>query len=371
MINIFILKNIFYYFLLKKMGLSYDKINYPPRKIIKQSRKNSALENIQKNSVDYSKENKTIFNNQPRYRISKLKITEKEEELYQKGEEDLSKRKTDESDQTINDNMKMIFSNLNISNKENTTFNSCNSEEENSEDYEYFLQRAEKIRYSYIQKLVSKAYYLPKNNPRNRYNSLIIFDWDDTLFPTSFLARNGYFENINSVEKEDKILKKLEKLEKSVIELINISLNKGEVYIITNAALGWVEYTANKFYPKFSKILDKITVISARGEWEGTFPDDIKIWKMQAFSNLRNYFDNKLVTNIICLGDSMLEIEAGKFLANCFKEAFIKTVKFKENPKPEELNKQLILVIKQFNLIHSSIKSLTIKVERRKVSENK
>jgi hypothetical protein len=66
------------------MGLSYDKNNYPPRKIIKQSRKNSALENIQKNSVDYSKENKTIFNNQPRFRISKLKITEKEEELNQK-----------------------------------------------------------------------------------------------------------------------------------------------------------------------------------------------------------------------------------------------------------------------------------------------
>ena len=47
----------------------------------------------------------------------------------------------------------------------------------------------------------------------------------------------------------------------------------------------------------------------------------------------------------------MLEIEAGKFLANCFKEAFIKTVKFKENPKPDELNKQLILVKNQFNAI--------------------
>ena len=204
-----------------------------------------------------------------------------------------------------------------------------------------------------------------------QYNSLIIFDWDDTLFPTSFLAKNGYFsENLFLAELEDKIQKKLEKLEKSVLELINLSLTKGEVFIITNASEGWVEYTSSKYYPKFFEILDKIKIISARGEWEGTFPDNINKWKMNSFSNLRKYFDSKLVTNIICLGDSMLEIEAGKFLANCFQEAFIKTIKFKEDPKPEELNKQLTLVIKQFNIIHSSIKSLTIRVEKRKVSEN-
>ena len=65
----------------------------------------------------------------------------------------------------------------------------------------------------------------------------------------------------------------------------------------------------------------------------------------------------------------MLEIEAGKFLANCFKEAFIKTVKFKENPNPDELNKQLILVKNQFNAIHSSIKNLTVRVEKRKANK--
>lgn len=269
----------------------------------------------------------------------------------------------------------MLFANLDKKfNKNNTALNSnsSNSDEENDEDCEYFLERADKIRYSYIQKLVSKAYYLPKNNPKSmQYNSLIIFDWDDTLFPTSFLAKNGYFsENLFLAELEDKIQKKLEKLEKSVLELINLSLTKGEVFIITNASEGWVEYTSSKYYPKFFEILDKIKIISARGEWEGTFPDNINKWKMNSFSNLRKYFDSKLVTNIICLGDSMLEIEAGKFLANCFQEAFIKTIKFKEDPKPEELNKQLTLVIKQFNIIHSSIKSLTIRVEKRKVSEN-
>ena len=349
--------------------------NKIPKNWGKKVRKNSALlENIQKNNVDYSKENKNTINNPPKDSIKKS--PQKKVELSKNPEEISTTKSNKFSEQIIEDNMKMLFANLNKKyNKDNTQLNSNspnNSDEENDEECEYFLERADKIRYSYIQKLISKAYFLPKTNQKSiQYNSLIIFDWDDTLFPTSFLAKNEYFsQNIYLAEKEDKIRKKLEKLEKSVLQLINISLSKGEVFIITNASEGWVEYTSSKYYPKFYEILDKIKIISARGEWEGIFPDDINEWKMNSFSNLRRYFDSKLVTNIICLGDSMLEIEAGKFLANCFQEAFIKTIKFKEDPKPDELNKQLTLVIKQFNIIHSSIKCLTIRVEKRKVSEN-
>lgn len=364
------------------MGITYDKVNYHRKKNIKKSHiKNSALiENIQKNSVDYSKENKMNIINRP---LKKTKKLEKKEEI-SKGEEDsinnintdnITKKINTSSMQIIDDNIKSLFLNSTKFNKENININinSINIEEEKDEDCEYFLQRAEKIRYSYIQKLVSKEYYLPKNNSRkNIYNSLIIFDWDDTLFPTSFLAKIGYFsENIFLVEKEQEIIiKKLEQIEKKIIELINISLTKGEVYIITNAVFGWVEYTSKKFYPNFYKMLDKIKIISARRECENTFPNEVQEWKMQTFLNLRKNFDNNLVTNIICLGDSMLEIEAGRFLANHFQEAFIKTVKFKENPKLDEVYKQLILVIKQFNLIHSSIKSLIVRVEKRKKDEN-
>ena len=73
-----------------------------------------------------------------------------------------------------------------------------------------------------------------------------------------------------------------------------------------------------------------------------------------------------IVTNIICLGDSLFEMEAGRILASRFTEAFIKTIKFRETPKLDELIKQLKLVCKQFNSIYSSIKNLTIRVERKK-----
>ena len=76
--------------------------------------------------------------------------------------------------------------------------------------------------------------------------------------------------------------------------------------------------------------------------------------------------DVKLVTNIICLGDSLFEMEAGRILASKFKEAFIKTIKFKEAPKLDELIKQLKLVCHQFISVYSSIKNLTIRVEKKK-----
>ncbi len=52
-----------------------------------------------------------------------------------------------------------------------------------------------------------------------------------------------------------------------------------------------------------------------------------------------------MITNLIALGDSMMEMDAAHNLALKFQKALIKTVKFREFPKPNELVKQLNLVI--------------------------
>ena len=196
------------------------------------------------------------------------------------------------------------------------------------------------------------------------HNSLIIFDWDDTLLPTTFLTPRGYYDENLELNEKDK--DKIAKLEFSVLRLLDIALKRGDVYIITNAGKGWVEYSAEKYYPSILKLLKKIKIISARDEYEKQFPNNSKMWKIKTFLDMKTKFDSKLVTNIICLGDSIIEIEAGRSLASQFSQAFIKTVKFKEGPKPEELHKQLTLVANQFPSIYSSIKNLTIRVEKKK-----
>ena len=231
-------------------------------------------------------------------------------------------------------------------------------------DYEFeFYRSGEDIRKSYLAKLISKKVWNP-NHKEKKHNSIIILDWDDTLLPTSFLSPGGIFNLDIKLSKNDS--EKLAKIEKEVSNLLNSAIEKGEVFIITNADKGWVEFSANKFYPSVVGILSKIKIISAREEYGNVFPGDSAKWKIQTFLDLQKYINLNLVTNLLCFGDSIIEIKAGKILASKFREAFIKTIKFKEAPKLDDLFKQLNLVNQQFNFIYSSVKNLTIKVEKKR-----
>ena len=230
-----------------------------------------------------------------------------------------------------------------------------------------FCRNGEQVRRTYIAKLITKKVWVPSQKEKT-HNSLIIFDWDDTLLCTSFLTPNGVYDENMELSATDR--EKVKKLEFAALNLLKKAIEKGDVYIITNAGPGWVEYSAEKFYPSLKTVLNKITIISARGEHEAESPGDPRKWKKRTFLNLQKKMNTKLVTNIICLGDSTIEMEAGKVLAKKFQQAFVKTVKFRENPKPEELHSQLVLVANQFNSIYAAVKSLTIRVEKKKANAN-
>ena len=116
--------------------------------------------------------------------------------------------------------------------------------------------------------------------------------------------------------------------------------------------------------PSVAPILEKITIISARSKYEAHFPRDVTQWKLHAFLETQANIDEAMITNIIALGDSMMEIDAAHHLALKFSKALIKTVKFREYPKPNELVKQLNLVIQKFDEITNSPKNLTIRLEK-------
>ena len=114
-------------------------------------------------------------------------------------------------------------------------------------------------------------------------------------------------------------------------------------------------------------MLSNIKIISARGEYQSLFPTDIKQWKINSFLQIQKEFDPDLLTNIFCMGDSIIEMEAAHILASKFSQVFIKTIKFKDTPKPEELLKQISLLVNdKINNIFSSVKNLSISVEKMK-----
>ena len=335
-----------------------DNSNIKNNKIIN----NQNLENEnEKKNIQNSKNN----NFQKEKSINDLNVNFSEKNIYQNN---IIKEKSE-----INKNIVKLFKER--INKKESSYKKLTQSTENKlnnsviiysksiEDYELnFYRNGDEIRSSYITKLICKKIWSPSSKNKT-HNSLIIFDWDDTLLCTTYLTKNNLFDDNIILSEKDK--EKISKLEKSVYNLLSISIEKGDVFIITNAGAGWVEFSSQKYYPSILELLTKIKIISAREEYEYLFPDDPRMWKIQSFLNMQKFFNSNLVTNIICLGDSFIEIEPGKLLASKFNQAYIKTVKFREFPKPDELNKQLNLVYNQFDIIYKSIKNLTIRVEKK------
>jgi len=112
----------------------------------------------------------------------------------------------------------------------------------------------------------------------DRMQTVIVFDWDDTLFPTSYLfdtlrldlavplAQQRRLGATHPRAKE--ITKKLAKCENHAVKILQESHMAGQVVLVTLAVKGWVEQACRLFYPKVGELLRqlKIRVVSARQE---------------------------------------------------------------------------------------------------------
>jgi len=135
--------------------------------------------------------------------------------------------------------------------------------------------------------------------------------------------------------------------------------------MVTNATTDWVRYSCHKWLPKLTELLSKVDIISAREMYEDTYPKP-NMWKINAFKYLssKHLIPDSLV-NIICMGDSNYEIESAIMMKNGLQNAFLKTIKLKENPHPIELFNQLEIVKNNLDMIISKPKDLTIKLTKK------
>ena len=223
--------------------------------------------------------------------------------------------------------------------------------------------KSNKLRNSYYTKLVLSNILSFKIEPK--VTNIFIFDWDDTLMCTSYVAPAGVL-NLDEMKPNDRTTMK--NLDQLVSNLLNKALDKGLVFIITNAAYGWIEYSAKKLYPISYEVLKKVKIVSARGMCEKKYPGDYRQWKTKAFiETMKKSNINFLKTaNIISFGDSIIELEALHKLKEIFADGYIKTIKFKENPQPLELIKELKIILLQFDVILSNVRNLSIKVAKKK-----
>ncbi|CBZ54434.1 conserved hypothetical protein [Neospora caninum Liverpool] len=209
------------------------------------------------------------------------------------------------------------------------------------------LDRKDDFRLKYLQKLSYS------------HGLMTIFDWDDTLLCTSFL--NAVCHTPDWRLACDEHLQKIEVHAKALLEL---AMRFGRVFIITNAVEGWVEHSSKKFLPGLVPLLQKIPIISARNRFEAVFPGEYHQWKVQAFLEVRRQLNREIITNLISVGDSIIEMDAVHVMGKEFSQALVKTVKLRDDPSPEELAKQLEVVSSKFESICQSACNLRVGLER-------
>lgn len=212
-------------------------------------------------------------------------------------------------------------------------------------------------------------------------NTVIMFDWDDTLLASSFLSSRGYrLDSDNAVCAEVDV--QLRALEQCVCAVLQLALTYGHVNIVTNAETGWVELSAQKFMPAVVPLLSRVTVVSARSTFEAAHPDAPLKWKYYAFhERLSSVFGApaldssdaaalasaaalvaQVSKNIVSFGDSHVEREAIRAVTRGVSSCRTKSVKFAERPTPEQLRRQLELVTTCFGYIHNHAGDLDLQL---------
>ena len=170
----------------------------------------------------------------------------------------------------------------------------------------------------------------------SEYEALFIFDWDDTLMPTTFLSSlsGGLPPHISHA---------LDSLGLLVAENLMEASTYGKVVIVTNAENGWIEMTAKRFFPQVAESLLSYRRVSARTQYESHTKSATE-WKVLAF---RELIEGSCIEQVISFGDSAHERDAAMRVAS-EEGVTCKSLKMMEKPDIDQLMRQHKLLRKCF-----------------------
>lgn len=193
-------------------------------------------------------------------------------------------------------------------------------------------------------KKTDKIKYNKKDLQIGHHNTIIIIDWDDTLYPTSWTMQNNI--DLTDPKSRYKYIKYFENLDEHLSSTLQHIKTLGDVLIITNAMPEWVQLTVSVL-PKTKRVLKNVDIISARLRQQSKAK--MTEWKKHTFleeiierSRKKNY------ANILSLGDAEFEYDA---LINLYKinvptHKYLKAIKFIKTSEYDTLIEQ-IKIIKQ------------------------
>ncbi len=203
-------------------------------------------------------------------------------------------------------------------------------------------------------------------NNTNNHTTLIIFDWDDTLFPTSWMVKNNI--DLTNKNTQQKYFILFSNLDSILYKLLTKLTKHGQIVIITNAVKKWIDMSCVMLPKTYAIINNNIPVLSARDLYKTQYPNDITQWKKHTFKKLAVETDNKY-KNIISVGDAEYEFLATINLYDAkahSKHKLLKTVRLFPDPSFESLMNQLDLLYNSFDKIITCNRHLDLKFSNNK-----
>jgi hypothetical protein len=215
----------------------------------------------------------------------------------------------------------------------------------------------------YVKRPISQMKTHKKTN-KPKYNitiddTLIILDWDDTLFPTTWAINNNL--DMNDIESQNRYLDHFKDLDKIVYKLLRRLMTYGKVIIVTNALPIWVNISS-RVMPNTRYLLSKMKIVSARKNHQKE-SNKMMDWKKYAFQDqVSQLLKNNKAINIISIGDAEYEYQA---LIELYRKAknphkLLKSIKLIKDPNYNTLVDQLEVVFNAVPDVYKAEKHLDL-----------
>eukprot|EP00928_Gymnodinium_smaydae_P071629 TRINITY_DN55167_c0_g1_i1.p1 TRINITY_DN55167_c0_g1~~TRINITY_DN55167_c0_g1_i1.p1 ORF type:complete len:352 (+),score=62.14 TRINITY_DN55167_c0_g1_i1:85-1056(+) len=190
--------------------------------------------------------------------------------------------------------------------------------------------------------------------------TIIIFDWDDTLCPSTTCMRTHGLSVLGDPPTGE-VAHALEELAEEVALLLEQATNLAEkVVVVTNAEEGWVDLSCKAWLPSLYPLLARCEVASARSTWEPQGVVSPAGWKARTFGEVIDKFysryDHQTWKNVISVGDAPHEREA---LSRVVRQTQLdrarhcrsKSVKFVLRPTIDQLIRELQMLRESLKVI--------------------
>ena len=196
--------------------------------------------------------------------------------------------------------------------------------------------------------------------------TLILLDFDDTLYPSSYIAKHDINNKYINIDYQIwKIY--CNKSYQLLLKLIK-KYGSHNIYIVTNASKKWVNHCLNQLrhscFMNISHLISqyKISIISAKDTFGKKYPSDSVLWKSLTFKYLikrhyneynKHFKDNNGKFIIVCIGDGLSEYYASNYVINQLNHNMINRksifilhrIKLLEKPTIKQLIEEYSLIL--------------------------